>query len=160
MSLDQHDTGSYMHPDDPGEPTTGKPRLSVTPQEAALLAEWVEGLSVLEIGTGLGISTKAMAATAREVHTVDVDPWVWETVWPYLPDNVITHESTASVPNVDAVFIDGDHSTAAVVSDLAAAEAVGARLVIAHDSHVLPDRDGWEVHQTAHELARKVMRRG
>ncbi len=44
----------------------------------------VRGLDVLEIGTGLGVSTEWMARTAHSVVTVDIDPWVWKHVFPYL----------------------------------------------------------------------------
>ena len=66
MKLVPQENGSYTHPADPGEPTTGTPRLSVTELEADILAALVAGRDVLEIGTGLGVSTRAMAATARD----------------------------------------------------------------------------------------------
>ena len=148
------ESGSYRHPDDPGEPSTGDPRLSVTDLEAAILMVLVDGLMVLEIGTGLGVSTRALAASAAVVHTVDVDPWVQATIWPGLPDNVICHESVATVPAVDAAFIDGDHSEDATRRDL---ESTDARLVIVHDANSPTVKaalgDGWRIIPTTHGLA-------
>ena len=154
-----HETGSYLHPDDPGEPSTGLPRLSVTDEEAALLTEWVAGMTVLEIGTGLGVSTRALAESAVTVHTVDVDLWVHEMIWPYLPDNVVPHKTVGTVPMVDAAFIDGDHSLEAVAWDLAQATSRASKLLMAHDYHPTEEAlgDGWEVMPTAHGLARKFL---
>lgn len=155
--MNLHESGSYIHPDDPGEPSTGHPRLSVTDLEAAILAVLVDGLTVLEIGTGLGVSTRAMASTARVVHTVDIDPWVWENIWPFLPENVVTHRTIDSVPLVDAAFIDGDHNPAAVVRDLADARSCSPSLIIAHDYEATKDQlgDGWRVIPTTHTLGVK-----
>lgn len=151
-----HESGSWTHTDDPGEPHTGKPRLSVTDIEAAILTAMVRGLSVVEIGTGLGVSTRALAQAAKTVHTVDVDPWVHETIWPYLPDNVTTHESIDSVPAVDAVFIDGDHSTSATAADIETAHRIARRLIICHDaSHPMVAAafdDKWHIIPTAHGI--------
>jgi hypothetical protein len=44
------------HPGDPGEPSSGVPRISVAAQEADILAGMAAGLCVLEIGTA-GMST-------------------------------------------------------------------------------------------------------
>lgn len=161
------DTGSYRHPGDPGEPSTGNPRLSVTDDEATLLAELVDGLDVLEIGTGLGVSTRALASSAKSVVTVDPDPWVQATVWPALPMNVAGFRQIPGrtmgdewSTTFDAVFIDADHTTEAVRSDLAAAFAVvrPGGVVIAHDTayrHVrdgLGDLDAWQFIDTVHGL--------
>lgn len=150
------DSGSYFRPDDPGEPSTGAPRLSVTDLEAAILAELVAGLTVLEIGTGLGVSTTAMAATARRVFTVDVDEWVQETIWPHLPTNVMPCKDVRSVAFVDAAFIDGDHSTEATARDIADAKRAGAELILVHDARATPVSDafddGWRVIPTTHGI--------
>ena len=122
MTLVPHDTGSFQHPDDPGEPTTGDPRLSITELEGQMLAALVAGRRVLEIGTGLGVSTAAMAATAEHVATYDIDAWVHDTIWPGLPDNVVGVKSLEHVGRAfGAVFIDADHSTEAVARDLSLA---------------------------------------
>ena len=139
-----HSTGSYMHPADPGEPSTGDPRLSVTDVEADLLAALVVGREVIEIGTGLGVSTRALARTAKTVVTVDIDEWVQETIWPTLPANVIPSPVVPVGKLFDAAFIDGDHSTDAVVADwLAVAPLVRQNgLVLAHDTNSKHVRDG------------------
>lgn len=126
---------SYRHPEDPGEPSTGDPRLSVTDMEADILAAFVAGRRVLEIGTGLGVSTRAMAGTADVVHTVDIDPWVQEVIWPTLPPNV-TCGTDLSGQQFEAVFIDGDHSSDAVERDVATAmrHAGPGAVILAHDT--------------------------
>lgn len=152
------ESGSYRHADDPGEPTTGKPRLSVTDLEANILAALVAGRDVLEIGTGLGVSTRAMASKALSVTTVDVDPWVHENVWPTLPDNVARWNGAAIAGRFDVVFIDGDHSTEAVIADLATARIYvrPGGMIIAHDVNYDTVRAGldgdWHFVPTTHGL--------
>lgn len=129
----------------------------MTDEEAEVLATLVDGLAVLEIGTGLGVSTRALASTARSVVTVDIDPWVWSTIWPTLPENVT---GSPDVPDgvFDAAFIDGDHDTESVRRDLAAAMSVVRPdgLLIAHDTNYGHVRqglgDGWEFIATYHGL--------
>lgn len=135
---------SYMHPDDPGEPSTGAPRVSITELEADLLAALVVGRDVLEIGTGLGVSTRALARTAKTVVTVDVDEWVQDTIWPELPSNVVPSPVVPSGRFFDAAFIDGDHSTEAVHRDYMAVYPLvrAGGLLIAHDTHAYAVRDG------------------
>ena len=94
----------YMCPDDT------KQRWSVNEIEARIVSELCRGLDVLEIGTGLGVSTKAIASQARHVYTVDVDRWVKDNVVPALPENVTFLDDVRDVPNVDAAFIDGSHT--------------------------------------------------
>lgn len=161
MNLTEHDTGSFQHPDDPGEPTTGDPRLSVTELEGQMLAALVAGRMVLEIGTGLGVSTAAMAATAEHVATYDIDAWVHDTIWPGLPDNVVGVKSLEHVGRAfGAVFIDADHSTEAVARDLSVAlqhSGQGA-VIIAHDTaspavrEGLAAESGWHWIDTTHGL--------
>ena len=162
MTLVPHDTGSFQHPDDPGEPTTGDPRLSITELEGQMLAALVAGRKVLEIGTGLGVSTAAMAATAEHVATYDIDSWVHDTIWPGLPDNVVGVKSLEHVGRAfGAVFIDADHSTEAVARDLSVAlQHLGlGGVVIAHDTaspavrEGLAAESGWHWIDTTHGLA-------
>lgn len=129
------ETGSYVHPDDPGEPQTGHGRLSITDVEAKFLAALVAGREVLEIGTGLGVSTRALASTAKRVVTIDIDPWVRSNIWPTLPDNVEGTEKLRQNEYFDAVFIDADHSTEAVRADMAFARQwlKSGAVVILHD---------------------------
>ena len=96
--------------EDPGEPGLGEPRWSIGEHEAYFLAEMFRGLAVLEIGTGLGISTNAIAKTARQVFTVDIDPWVADNIAPMLDKNVIFLNDIKNAPEVDAAFVDGLHS--------------------------------------------------
>ena len=154
-----HPKGGQYRADDPGEPTTGVPRVSIADDEVELLAELVTGLRVLEIGTGLGVSARAMAKTATEVVTVDIDPWVHANVWPLLPRNVKGHTSIDDVGGLfGAVFIDGDHSRHAVRRDVEEAELrlLPGGLLIAHDANVvfpfLPGI-GWEFHRTTYGVA-------
>jgi predicted O-methyltransferase YrrM len=152
-----HPKGGKYRSDDPGEPTTGVPRVSIADDEVELLASLVVGLRVLEIGTGLGVSAKAMAKTAAEVVTVDVDEWVHANIWPLLPRNVRGFTSLAEVEGLfDAVFIDGDHSRHAVKRDVEQAEQFApGGLLIAHDANVvLPFLPGdWEFHPTTYGVA-------
>lgn len=157
--MQRDDSGSWRRDDDPGEPSTGKPRLSVTDLEASILSALVHNLTVVEIGTGLGVSTKALARTANRVHTVDIDPWVHSDVWPTLPPNVIRHKDTSKLPAVvDAMFIDGDHSTAATAADIAEAMARSMLLILIHDvkypsvRQALPEPDKWLILPTEHGI--------
>lgn len=161
MALERVSNGSYMHPDDPGEPQNGVPRLSVTDEEAAILATYTEGKDVLEIGTGLGVSTRGLASTARAVYTIDIDPWVQENIWPTLPDNVV---GAASVEHfgaalVDVAFIDGDHSTEATERDIATAMSMlrpkPGSAILLHDTSATNVRaackhSGWKYLETTH----------
>lgn len=157
-----HETGSYVHDDDPGEPSTGNPRLSVTDAEATILMGLVAGKSVLEIGTGLGVSTRAMAETATTVHTFDIDPWVREVIWPDLPKNVVTHRTSLSMPRCQVAFIDGDHTAEATDRDLIVAYAKARELIVVHDAlhPMVADvlGDSWDVIETEHGLAVKRLR--
>jgi hypothetical protein len=135
VNLVSHSTGSYIHSDDPGEPTTGKPRLSITEVEAEILAALVHGLVVVEFGTGLGVSTRALASTARLVVTADIDEWVQQTIWPTLPKNVTTcYDRDSLTQRVDAVFIDGDHTEEGTARDVQHAMRIASRLIVMHDT--------------------------
>lgn len=135
------DNGSYVHPDDPGEPQNGHRRLSITDQEASILQGFADGRVVLEIGTGLGVSTRALAEVAEQVITVDIDRWVHENIVPTLPENVLaTTEIDPQVYNdlmPEMVFIDGDHSFEATRRDIGMAQdiVVPGGLVVIHDAH-------------------------
>ncbi|MGA1074153.1 MAG: class I SAM-dependent methyltransferase [Ilumatobacteraceae bacterium] len=156
MNLIPHSTGSYVHGDDPGEPTTGEPRLSITEVEGEMLAVLAAGRSVLEFGTGLGVSTRALARTARKVYTVDIDEWVQETIWPTLPDNVSTCDDRDRLPIVDMVFIDGDHTEEGTAADVAAAMRLASEVIVMHDTSAPTVRsacdDEWLFIGTTHGL--------
>jgi hypothetical protein len=137
-NLQPRKDGAYMAPDDPGEPGTLKPRISVTDAEGEILRELVRGLEVLEIGTGLGVATRYMAQSAAHVWTVDPDEWVHLVVWPELEvlSNVTTIPAADIGLCVDAVFVDGNHFPARVANDFETAEKVlrDGGLLIAHDT--------------------------
>ena len=156
MNLIPHSTGSYVHGDDPGEPTTGEPRLSITEVEGEMLAVLAAGRSVLEFGTGLGVSTRALARTARKVYTVDIDEWVQQTIWPTLPDNVSTCDDRDHLPIVDMVFIDGDHTEDGTAADVAAAMRLASEVIVMHDTSAPTVRsacdDQWLFIGTQHGL--------
>lgn len=148
---------------DPGEPTTGRKRISIAEEECRLLSILATKRNVLEIGTGLGVSTCALAATAAHVTTIDPDPWVREQIAPDLPNNVTATTCLEQSGMYDLAFIDGDHSLAAVQHDVSAAfQMVTANgLIVAHDSHDPTVRralgDGWYFVGTTFGLAIRVV---
>lgn len=131
----------YTHTADPGEPTTGKPRVSVTDDECRVLAWLAQGHDVLEIGTGLGVSTRAMAETANGVVTVDPDPWVEESVkfdgLTVLPVQSLSDEWLGR-RKYGLVFIDGDHEEEAVLRDIQSVLPLlrPGGLVVLHDTNL------------------------
>jgi len=129
----------YACPDDPGEPGTNAPRLSINDQEGRILQELVKNKDVLEIGTGLGISTKVMAMTANKVYTFDIDEWVRENVWPDLPDNVLGFRYPDSFVEVmDCAFIDSLHTYEQCTNDIAFARehVTPGGMIIFHDLYI------------------------
>ena len=122
---------------DPGEPgyDSKLKRWSVGGTEARLLSELFRGLTVLEIGTGLGVSTRGIATTAVLVHTIDIDPWVKKHVAPDLPENVVFHDSREFIPKVDATFIDGLHTYEQCCLDMefAKEKTKPGGLIVLHD---------------------------
>lgn len=130
MRLNRTVDGNYVCPDDPGEAgyDVVDPRRSVTDEEGEILATLAAGRRVLEIGTGLAVATRYLARAAREVVTVDVDPWVTDPV----VENV---RFMRDVPGeeFDLAFIDGNHKYEAVMSDIARANAP---LIALHDTYL------------------------
>jgi len=124
---------------DPGEPGAGTPRLSINDTEGRIISELVRGLSVLEIGTGLGVSTRWLASTARRVLTLDCDSWVQDHIWPTLPASVIClRELRGARYCLEAAFIDGSHQYQAVMTDitLAMLNVKPGGLLIFHDLYI------------------------
>lgn len=143
MRLERVRGGSLRALDDPGEPVVAAPRISIAEDEVVELRRLLAGRAVLEIGTGLGVSTRALAAAARRVVTVDVDPWVRAEVWPELARlGVETAADVRSVAGIDAAFIDGLHTAEAVEADTRAALAAGALLLVFHDAQLDEVRAG------------------
>lgn len=145
-----HDPAGYTADADPNEPEMGHGRWSVTAEEGAWLRDRVYGKTVVEIGTGLGVSTRYMAESAHLVITCDIDPWVRREVWPDLADldNVLFMGSIAAIVCThewpDVVFIDGRHSAEAVQRDILAARAMlkdGGEIIL-HDTQAASVKAG------------------
>lgn len=147
MNLEVLSNGAVRCPDDPGEPGYDvlSRRISITPHEANLLSILAYGRFVVEIGTGLGVSTRAMAKTAALVSTVDVDQWVHENIWPTLPQqNVLTYQNVKNVtPGIDMAFIDGLHTAEALAADIDTVLPMmeGSGLLVFHDVNMAVVRD-------------------
>lgn len=109
----------YYDDRDPGEiGMNGAKRGSVTEDEEMILSFVFRGMDrVLEIGTGLGASTRAIAKSVREVVTCDIDPFVVETISKELPPNAVFVTDIAGTGPFDGAFIDGNHSEQSVYSD-------------------------------------------
>lgn len=155
MGLQRREPGNYFHDSDPGEASAGNcQRISVTDQEAELLAAAVTAKDiVLEIGTGLGVSTRALASAAEFVHTIDPDPWVYETIVPDLPENVRHWKSLRDFiqtwkqdgsPRISLVFVDGSHDSVSVTSDTFAALELDPDEIWWHDGYMFSVREGIE----------------
>lgn len=159
MTLIEAEVG-YLHSDDPGEPSTGKPRLSISDNEANILVGLAAGRMVFEIGTGLGVSTRALARYAISVITQDIDPWVAITIAPtlaVLPNVTCIQDRRKYEPLVDLVFIDGDHNTDAVTEDITFARSLHPHLIVLHDAKY-PNvaralDDNWLIIDSEHGLA-------
>lgn len=134
MVLQRSLEGNYYDTDDPGEPGYGEdytlPRRSVTDQEARILASLARGKTVLEIGTGLAVSTRALASRALRVVTVDVDPWVRD---PGLPNVEFRRDLPPKDMQFDFVFIDGNHNKESVVADIESCRHIP--LLVLHDTY-------------------------
>lgn len=139
FQLTKLDNGSYIHPDDPGEPGYNgpTPRVSVTDEEKGIIADQCAGVAVVEFGTGLGVSTCALFVLSPLVYTIDPDPWVWENVWPGLPETIQRAPSSVGLPTgtFGAAFIDGLHTRPSVDHDIAEAMRLveSGGLIILHD---------------------------
>ena len=128
-TLKQTVNGNFFDPDDPGEilpngTLSVTKRLSVTATECEILLELANGHRVVEIGTGLGVGTVALAAGAHFVLTVDPDPWVQREIWPGLHDaGIVTVNDLDHLPGANRftfAFVDGNHTYDLVRKDLIA----------------------------------------
>lgn len=100
-------------------PTDPMNRWSITHQEGLILMAMAVGRNVLEIGTGLGVSTAYLAQGTSSVTTIDPDPWSHEQV--QLPESVTRYRSILEVdPSsyFEVVFIDGKHDRESVICDI------------------------------------------
>jgi hypothetical protein len=140
MSLVPTGRGNYAHPEDPGESgyKSGPiPRLSVTDKEAGHLARLFAGKTVIEFGTGIGVSTKAIASTAKHVYTCDPDPWVRSAIVPGLPVNVSFFVEFPDNLRADGAFIDGHHGQDETLADIRyAAEHTNCDPLVIHDTNI------------------------
>lgn len=118
----------FIHPDDPGEPGTGSARVSLPPVECGIIARVCHAKRVLEVGTGLGVVTRALIPNVRALTTIDIDPWVQRTIWPALQTDptlrdygsrVTYRADWPAIGTFDVAVIDGDHRTEAVQADIA-----------------------------------------
>ena len=134
----------WMRQDDPGEVgpdgNRQQKRWSINAVEAKLVSELCRDLRVLEIGTGLGVSTKEIAKLAKFVYTVDIDEWVEKVIAPTLPNNVIFFNNTHDIEyiKVEAAFIDGLHTYEQCCKDIDFAKSVVKPdgLLIFHDLYI------------------------
>ena len=166
MSVRELQNGSFVDDDDPGEPGTEQKRVSVTASEGQLLGWLVANKRVLEIGTGLGVSTDFLCTHARRVATVDIDPWVWANVWPELKENwrnkVKCYAHRDHVEGMfDFAFIDGRHTEDETAADVAfAKDHIRRGLIVVHDARIeavsdalVQDHNDWMVVPTQHGMA-------
>lgn len=155
-ALDRRADGSWYSPDDPGEwGPDSAPRVSVTDQEGAFLAWVARGAKVLEVGTGLGVSTRYLAKHGSVVVTLDPSEWVRENVWPDLPPNVVVCTDRQLVgAGFDVCFIDGDHHVEAFEDDVAFCRERSNQdgVILAHDAKLLGLGDPWIVVGSTHGI--------
>jgi len=121
VRLQESSVNGYRCATDPGEPGKKEGRLSINDAEGHILEYLVGGRTVLEIGTGLGVSTRYMAKSAKLVITCDIDPWVQENIWPdlqRLPNVTTTKDLNNLGRQFDVVFIDGCHKYGACMDDI------------------------------------------
>ena len=118
--------GQYIAKGDP-DPT----RRGVSDSDVAVLKSRCIGKSVLEIGTGVGVSTRAIAEVAESLHTVDIDPWVLESI--YVPPGVTRSFCLPALGSrYDVVFIDGGHTFSETLRDIHEAVARSDEVLV-HD---------------------------
>lgn len=159
VELFEHKGTGYMSAQDPGEPgyQIVLRRTSITDEEGRLLSALVRDRKVLEIGTGLGVSTRYLAATAYHLTTVDTDPWVQACIHSVLTD-VTCLQELPSKGEWDVVFVDGNHVKDQAVKDVrwALEHVVKGGLVIVHDINHRNERI--EVNEALDEVGEKVYR--
>ena len=142
----------------------GQVHSPVCPEQAEVLAGLAKGKRVLEIGTGSGVSTRAMAKTAIHVATFDVSQRVRDMVWPTLPKNVMPYDRRheglqQGGTGFGLVFIDGDHSYPAVVADINEAAPLMSRygIWVFHDMQQENSIKAVTEHQFCFRMLNKVV---
>jgi hypothetical protein len=147
VRLEKTKEGGYFSPDDPNDighwdAVEGEARGSISDREGEILAALAYRRTVIEIGTGLGVSTGYLASSARRVDTIDPSRWVAERIFPHLRllGNVVCHSTLgAEIPKpVDLVFIDAVHLAENVAADLGQALALvkPEGLIVMHDWNI------------------------
>lgn len=171
VSLRLRPNGSYTAKADPGEPSTGQPRWSVTEREGKFLRHVAWRRNVLEIGTGLSISTSWLDGGTgttfpgewpRHLTTCDIDPWVHTNIWDKLPphiDKFVDYHDTLEWGPYDVTFIDGDHRAEQVAEDVRYALLCTRGLIVLHDGRDVGVREGatgvlgsWSLMDTTHGI--------
>jgi predicted O-methyltransferase YrrM len=155
VAVERLENGSYRAFDDPGEPVTDEPRLSITDEEGQFLAWLAHERRVLEIGTGLGVSTGYLRS-AWWLETCDIDPWVHDNVWTVSPADVFHQDYQSARGPFDLVFIDGEHSTRQTKKDITFARSVCRGVIAIHDANLVTVRRAlvgdWNVLATTHGI--------
>jgi len=140
-----------MRVDDPGENGTTVPRVGIAADEDEILSALANDRIVLELGTGLGFSTRALLRGGpAAVVSVDPDPWVQREIWPTLSHVRLTCASwvPGGLYAFDLVFIDGEHTADAVERDTAIALRYHPKFIVYHD---------WLADPRVQEGARKAL---
>ena len=111
--------GNFLSEEEPGNAPVNEKKRSVTLQEAEILKRFAKDKYVLEVGTGLGVSTRTMAEAAKHITSVDIDPWTHSFSF---PDNVTLVKAIPD-EHFEMAFIDGSHEKEAVVIDVTESSA-------------------------------------
>lgn len=144
-----------------------KIKTALTDEECTVLASLASGKIVLELGSQYGASTICMAATAKQVHSVD---WHWGDAYagfngdtlPEMRRNLVSHKTVGVFDrdeliichvgkfqdvlpmlreeSFDLIFVDGSHAAKDVEGDIRLASPLLAQegVWVFHDYGVFP----------------------